>query len=372
MKLAIISHTLHYKKPNGDIVGWGPTITEINHLMAIFDEIYHVAVLSEELAPNSALSYTSDKIHFVPIQKVGGKRLIDKFNILLQMPTVINTVRKVLEKADIFQLRTPTGMGVYLIPYLTFFSKKKGWYKYAGNWKEENAAWGFAIQRWMLKKQKRKVTINGVWIDEPNQCIPFENPCLTELDRIEGKKFNKLENKNYKINYCFVGTFYKRKGINKILKSLNNLTSDRFGTFYFVGDGGAIEAYKKKASKIKLEIEFTGFLSKAEIHKIHKKCEYIVLPSENEGFPKVIGEAMNYGCIPIVSNVSCIGQYIEHNKNGFLIEPNTEERLLELLNLSLSTSKDEQEKRRLVNYKIARKFTYQYYNEQIINKIINF
>ncbi|RMH12405.1 MAG: capsular biosynthesis protein, partial [Gammaproteobacteria bacterium] len=53
MKLAIISHTEHYLR-NGQIVGWGPTITEINHLTEIFEEIWHVAVFKEEPAPPSA------------------------------------------------------------------------------------------------------------------------------------------------------------------------------------------------------------------------------------------------------------------------------------------------------------------------------
>ena len=38
MKLTIISHTEHYKLSDGTLVGWGPTITEINHLAEIFDE----------------------------------------------------------------------------------------------------------------------------------------------------------------------------------------------------------------------------------------------------------------------------------------------------------------------------------------------
>ena len=44
MKLAIISHTEHYKTKAGTIVGWSPTVNEVNHLLEIFDEIYHVAI----------------------------------------------------------------------------------------------------------------------------------------------------------------------------------------------------------------------------------------------------------------------------------------------------------------------------------------
>ena len=59
MKLLIISHTLHYYR-NNELVGWSPTIMEINHLLNVFDEIYHIAVLSNEKAPESAIAYDSD------------------------------------------------------------------------------------------------------------------------------------------------------------------------------------------------------------------------------------------------------------------------------------------------------------------------
>ena len=41
--LTIISHTEHFKNVNGEIVGWEPTVREINHLSNIFDLVYHVA-----------------------------------------------------------------------------------------------------------------------------------------------------------------------------------------------------------------------------------------------------------------------------------------------------------------------------------------
>ena len=34
-KLVIISHTKHYYATNGEIIGWEPTIREINHFSTI-------------------------------------------------------------------------------------------------------------------------------------------------------------------------------------------------------------------------------------------------------------------------------------------------------------------------------------------------
>ena len=54
MKLAIISHTPHYQK-KGKISGWGSTVREVNHLVKIFDEIYHIAPLHSEESPDSSI-----------------------------------------------------------------------------------------------------------------------------------------------------------------------------------------------------------------------------------------------------------------------------------------------------------------------------
>ena len=74
MKLAIISHTEHYRNAQGRIVGWGPTVSELNHLATHFDEIYHVAMLHDSAPPPSSLPYLHDNITFVPLPPSGGRR----------------------------------------------------------------------------------------------------------------------------------------------------------------------------------------------------------------------------------------------------------------------------------------------------------
>ena len=115
MKLAIISHTEHYLK-DGNIVGWGPTVAEVNHLSSMFEEIWHIAVFHEKEAPSSALPYETNRIHFVPLKASGGPRLNDKLGVLFKAPSVLSTVSRILKKVDYWQFRAPTGIGVYLIP----------------------------------------------------------------------------------------------------------------------------------------------------------------------------------------------------------------------------------------------------------------
>jgi len=341
-KLTIISHTEHYKNPDGTIVGLGSTVTEINHLLEVFDEVVHVAMLHNILAPPSALPYTSDKITFIALPAVGGPSVNDKLAILYKAPRILKIIKKAIKKTDYFQFRAPTGIGVFVIPYLMFFNSNKGWFKYAGNWKQEKPPMAYGLQRWLLKKQNRFVTINGKWTNQPIQCLTFENPCLTNEEVAFGKELVKNKTLDTKaITFCFVGRLEDEKGLGLLIDAFKNLTDNqkaKIETIHIVGDGKSANVYKTKAIDSDLNFRFHGFMPRNQVHEIYKKSHAIVLPSASEGFPKVIAEAMNFGCLPIVSNISSIGDYIKEGQNGFLInELSTEGLLLEItkvLNLS--------------------------------------
>ena len=325
MTLAIISHTEHYTAPDGTLVGWSPTVNEINHLLELFDSIVHLAMYQEGPAPKSVMAYTSDRIQFIPLPLVGGPNFRDKIKVLWHAPRVISRVSKVLKQVDWFQLRTPTGIGVFLIPYLTLFSRQKGWYKYAGNWNQANPPLGYAFQRWLLKHQSRKVTINGRWPDQPQHCLSFENPCLTDADLAEGRRVKQQKSIVGPLTLCFVGRMEAEKGVGRILDALQHLSQierQRIKAVHFVGDGKSMADYKLRATEIPVNILFHGTLSRTEVFDIYKVSHAILMPTTaSEGFPKVLAEAMAFGCIPMVSGMSSIGQYIKHGEQGFLLDP---------------------------------------------------
>ncbi|WP_299101300.1 glycosyltransferase [uncultured Winogradskyella sp.] len=373
--LTIISHTEHYKTPDGTIVGLGSTVTEINNLVDVFDSIVHVAMLHDVSAPSSALPYTSNKITFVPLPAVGGTNVISKLDIIWKAPKMIGIIKKALDASDYFQFRAPTGIGVFVIPYLVLFNKNKGWFKYAGNWKQENAPLAYSFQRWLLKKQKRRVTINGKWQDQQNHCLTFENPCLTEAEVkagrgvVSNKKFD-----NNSVDFCFVGRLEEEKGIGLLVNAFKNLSVDfqkQVGTIHIVGDGKLREYFQNQTKDIGLNFEFYGYLSRKDVHHIYKISHAIILPSASEGFPKVISEAMNYGCLPIVSNVSSISNYVIDSKNGFLLSEITEEGLKDKIQKMLNLSEVIYLRMIASNDSNIYKFTYSYYNDRIKTELLS-
>ena len=374
MNLAIISHTEHYKTKDGTVVGWSPTVNEINHLLEVFDSIIHVAMLYDGEPPKSTMAYSSNQIRFVPIPSVGGHGVLNKLKIVYNAPKIFKIVSKVLKEVDYFQLRTPAGIGVFLIPYLTFFSRKKGWFKYAGNWNQKNAPLGYALQRWMLKQQRRKVTINGRWLNQPKHCLSFENPCLTEDDIAEGRCLGTSKSVEGPIRFCFVGRLEKEKGVGRIIRAVEALSpveKQRIESLEIVGDGKDRVYFEELASNVAVACRFYGALPRQEVFEIYKRSHIFILPSTaSEGFPKVIAEALNFGCIPVVSGVSSITQYIIPEETGFLVEQLTIEYLKIQMTKTLRL-KDDKYRAIIQNGEaMLKRFSYAHYNRKVKSELL--
>lgn len=286
------------------------------------------------------------------------------------------TIKRTLAKVDAFQFRCPTGMGVYLIPWLNLTVRKNGWYKYAGNWNQSNPPMGYGIQRFWLKHfNKRKVTINGTWPGQKQNFISFENPCLTNSEVVEGGKL--IESKDYsgKLDFCFVGRLETAKGVGTIIQAFEELKeNDRIGTIHLVGDGDERSGFEHKANRTGLDFRFHGFLNRFEVAEIMKQSHIFLLPSTaSEGFPKVIAEAANYGCIPLVSDVSSIAQYVKDGVNGRTINISNQ-KLVEDFTEVVSQILNEGEQLRVLARSAAemsKTFTFERYNRRIKDEILS-
>ena len=107
------------------IVGFAPTVLEINYLSKYFDSIFHIAVLQKDKkVPKNTIEYNSEKIRFIPVKPFGGNNFFKKTTIISSSISTLLIIKKYLKEIDVFQFRAPTSIGVFLIPYLGWFSKK--------------------------------------------------------------------------------------------------------------------------------------------------------------------------------------------------------------------------------------------------------
>lgn len=368
-KLVIISHTEHQLDTAGKPVGWAPTVNEINYLADYFDEVEHVACLENIPARGSSVPYTSSRIKFSPIPVFGGKTLRSKLGVILKTPGILATVRKALKNATHVQLRLPTSIGLFLLPYFSLRNKKQYifWVKYANNWVQASPPPGYALQRWYLANNfaSCKVTINGSWPGQPDHCITFENPCLNEKDRTAG--YRALEKKQIKppFKLIFVGRIAADKGIFILLEALKIFTSQDIASLTVIGSGPEEDLAIEIASRLDVPVNFTGSLPQIKVHQFFEESDFLVLPSESEGFPKVAAEALNYGCIPILSRVGSIPYYLKDGRDSFLLERLDTESLTMVLVCTLRMSPEILSSLQENGYKLADLFTFVKYQEKL-------
>lgn len=93
-----------------------------------------------------------------------------------------------------------------------------------------------------------------------------------------------------------------------------------------------------------INTRFLGFVEQELVHKELQEAHFLVLPSKSEGFPKVVAEAWNYGCIPICSAVGSIPHYLENEKNGFLMSELNSISLLQTINVAFFLNSKELKK----------------------------
>ena len=371
-KLVILSHTEHYRNGSNQIVGWGSTINEINFLADYWEEVVHVGCFYADKAPSSALPYSKNTIRFEAIPPYGGKSLIDKIKIFTKIPKIIAVVYKNIKGATEVQLRLPTSMGLFLLPLFRFVFPRNYtfWVKYAGNWGQETPPLSYRIQRWWLQQNfaKCKVTINGFWEKQPRHCLSFENPCLTEDQIAQGLQIAQRKTFAAPFVFTFVGRLEEAKGVSDCIDALRSIPIENIEKVHFIGDGEKIEFYKDKVSFLGDKVIFHGFLESDKVHSILATSHFLLLPSKSEGFPKVIAEAACYGVVPVVSNVGSISHYINES-NGFLWTFSGVENYAEVLLKAIGTENEDIKEKSLAVQKIAEKFTFATYVENLFNRV---
>jgi glycosyltransferase involved in cell wall biosynthesis len=303
---------------------FGPVVRELEHVEHLFDEITWVGYANKSNEVDvSMIKINSPKIKLILFKSIGGKGIFSFINILLQYPKMFFVILNQIQNTDIVHTRAPSHPALIAIIISFFYKKNKIWWnKYAGDWGQKNPPLSYGFQRNLLKIATfSNVTINGFWINQPNHCYSFENPCLTQKDIEKGKIIASKKNFSQPFIFCFAGRFDEVKGISILLNALKALPSETIEKIHLIGDGQMINNYKLEAKELGNKVIFHGFLQKNELHEFIANSHFLLLPSKAEGFPKVVAEAACYGTSPIVSDVGSITHYI-NEKNGFVWEIN--------------------------------------------------
>jgi len=161
----------------------------------------------------------------------------------------------------------------------------------------------------------------------------------------------------------FVGALSEFKGPQRAVEVVAELKSLGLSiTLDIVGDGPAKSGTLNRAKVLNVDelVNFHGWVPRDALGPFLAKAHFIVLPSESEGWPKVLSEGMAYGAIPIATQVGAIPNILGELGVGVAVDPFDTEGMAEAICTYVNDPERwRDESARCVD--VAQKFSYREY-----------
>ena len=100
-----------------------------------------------------------------------------------------------------------------------------------------------------------------------------------------------------------VGRLTPEKGFEYLVEAVNHLDSVKQLVIAGAADHGDSYFERLKSLDVNNKVVFAGFVGGENLRQLYSHARLFVLSSENEGFPLVMLEAMNFGLPMVVSDI---------------------------------------------------------------------
>ena len=290
------------------------------------------------------------KLLIAPISfEVEGIQEVKEFDItsfsnkLKAIPLAIVALIKIfkaMQQADHIHLRCPGNIALLACLVQILFPKKTKTAKYAGNW-DSNAKqpWSYRMQKWLLSNtfltRNMQVLVYGEWPNQTKNVKPFFTATYSESE-VQSTKCEVRSVEEEVLKFLFVGTLSKGKQplyatqlVEELHKRGKKVMLDMYGEGVLRKE---LEHYIRQ-NNLQTIVTLRGNQSKETVLKAYQSSHFLILPSKSEGWPKVVAEAMFWGCVPLVSPVSCVPYMLGNGSRGLLLTERLSEDVNQLVAL---------------------------------------
>ncbi|MEP4374241.1 MAG: glycosyltransferase family 4 protein, partial [Algoriphagus sp.] len=291
---------------------------------------FDLVVLLAPVEKNSNISpieipYEHPNLKVIAVPLLDFTGLGKSIKSFVSLPGIIFKMWMAMRASDHIHLRCPGNMGLLGCWVQRFFPKTTKTVKYAGNWDPQSSQpFTYRLQRKMLNNpavfKNTRVLVYGHWPDSADHILAFFTASYFKKDIVPIEK--KLNSPTEPLKLLFVGSLIKDKNPLLALKSLHHLLAKNISAHLdFCGDGDQYGILLDYIQRHKLEgnVTLRGNVAAAELKEFYKQADFLVFLSESEGWPKVVAEAMFFGCVPITTPVSCVAEMLNHGERGDLI-----------------------------------------------------
>jgi len=340
MNFLIITHVPHVKM-NQNFFGYGPYIREMNIWLRNVDKVTLVAPLVGENLNPIHEPYEHSQFNFIRVPEFDLTSFSNQLNAIPLTFFTIVKIYQAMKQADHIHLRCPGNMGLIGAIIQILFPKKIKTAKYAGNWDPKaKQPLTYKLQRWILSNtfltKNMQVLVYGDWENQTQNVKPFftatysNNEIQNSEFRIQSKSFQKP------ITFLFVGTLTKGKQplyaiqiVEELYKNGKNVVLKLYGEGILRKD---LEQYITQ-NNLENFVILKGNQTRETVLKAYQTSHFLILPSKSEGWPKVVAEAMFWGCVPIVSKVSCVPYMLGYGERGIQLKEQLESDVSQVMSL---------------------------------------
>jgi glycosyltransferase involved in cell wall biosynthesis len=372
MKFCIITHVNHHLD-KGEYFAYAPYVREMNIWLQHVDEVIVVAPLEKKEKTAIDIAYLST-LQFYRVPSFNFTNITNIVKTLFQLPMLLYMIFKAMKNADHIHLRCPGNMGLLGCLVQIAFPKKSKTAKYAGNWDlKAKQPWSYRLQKWILNNtfltKNIKVLVYGEWEGSSRNILPFFTATYSEREAQVSLSHSRRElpiSSKEPIRFMFVGTLshgkrplYALSLFKRILESNSNCTLD------FYGEGIMRQDLEQCITENGLSgsVVLHGNQSKETVEKAYQNSHFLILASQSEGWPKVVAEAMFWGCVPIATSVSCVPMMLDQGNRGMLLTMQLEKDILHLETLLKAPSVFRQKSEKALSW--SRQFTMEKFDAEI-------
>jgi len=328
MIFGVITHVVH-KIKDGQIYAYEPYVREMNLWAKHVNEIILVAPVSNIGITKIEIPYEHSNIKIVQIPTFDITSFKNVIKTIAVIPKICWLIYKVLSQVNHIHLRCPGNVGLLGGLIQILFPNVPKTAKYAGNWDPKSKQpLSYKIQKWLLGNtfltKNMKVLVYGQWANQTKNILPFFTASYhkTEIVKIPNKKVTGS------IKLLFVGGLTIGKQPLISVKSTHELVNKGYDVVLnFYGDGikrSEIENYILE-NNLEKYVVLHGNVSKEVVKKAFQDSHFLLFVSKSEGWPKVVAEAMFWGCLPITTKVSCVPFMLGDNTRGSIVNSTSDD-----------------------------------------------
>ncbi|MFT3739988.1 MAG: glycosyltransferase [Breznakibacter sp.] len=370
IRFLVVSYAWHKYDDQRNYYSYAPYVREMNLWLKHVDAVTIVAPLGHTKPDALDMAYRHPNLHFVKVPALNLQSFPAAMSTFVRLPLVVWVLFREMHRANHIHLRCPGNMGLVASFVQLFFPGKIKTVKYANNWDwNSTQPWTYRLQQRILRNEwlthRTKVLVYGDWGEKSRHIVPFYTASYTNADKLP-VSVRDISDKQ-PVRLVFVGTLTANKRPLVAVKTLKRLLDSGIDAQLTLIGGGNQEAMLRQAVEemdVAHRVVFTGKISPGEVIGYFQKSHFLVFMSMSEGWPKVVAEAMWWGCVPVSTRVSCVHSMLGNGMRGVLVEPDAQ--LVAKAILDLITNDNAYRQMAMSGMEWAREYTLERFEEDVV------